>query len=100
MRQSERATDATLPSRDADTSSSIFHPPLILVRPLPNLGGNSYPSLWRLRWASNGLPDSRSILKWKKERRQILAVGEFRRCIETGVIGAGKIGVKRGSAKV
>ena len=29
-----------------------------------------------------------------------VAVGEFRRCIETGVIGAGKIGVKRGSAKV
>jgi len=28
-----------------------------------------------------------------------VAVGEFRRCIETGVIDAGKIGVKRGSAK-
>jgi hypothetical protein len=29
-----------------------------------------------------------------------VAVGEFRRYIETGVIDAGKIGVKRGSAKV
>ncbi len=29
-----------------------------------------------------------------------VAVGEFQRCIETGVIDAGKIGVKRGSAKV
>ena len=48
----------------------------------------------------------RSILKWKMERRQIsetclrVAVGEFRRRIETEVIDAGKIGVKRGSAKV
>ena len=57
----------------------------------------------------NGLPNSRSILKWRMEAPANLAVviflrvavGEFQRCIETGRDWhAGKIGVKRGSAKV
>jgi hypothetical protein len=72
---------------------------------LPNLGGKSYPreTPMGVKWTArlrvdfeleDGAPANLA------ETCLRVAVGEFRRHIETGVIDAGKIGVKRGSAKV